>query len=141
VLGGGRYDGLVRELGGPDLTGIGFALGIERLLLVLPSAPSENRCDVFVAPLAVTGLDKALLLQRELRRAGVPVLMDLEGRSFKARMKLANKLGARYVAMLGDDELEAGVWTLRDMAGSTQEPVAEAQVVAELCKRLGVAGE
>ena len=141
VLGGGRYDGLVRELGGPDLTGIGFALGIERLLLVLPPAPSAGRCDIFLAPLAEAGLDKALLLQRELRRAGVPVLMDHEGRSFKARMKLANKLGARYVAILGEEELAAGVWSVRDMAASTQESLGEGQVAAELCKRLGVAGE
>ncbi|HSB61835.1 MAG TPA: histidine--tRNA ligase, partial [Vicinamibacteria bacterium] len=99
VLGGGRYDGLARDLGGPDLCGIGFAVGMERLTMLLPAAGGERRCDVFLMPLAPAALDKALLLQRGLRRAGLSVLMDPEGRSFKSRMKLADKLGARFVAI------------------------------------------
>jgi histidyl-tRNA synthetase len=136
VLGGGRYDGLVRDLGGPDLSGIGFALGMERLVMLLPAAPPSGRCDVFLAPLAAAALDKALLLQRALRRAGVAVLMDPEGRSFKSQMKRADKLGARFVAMLGEDELAKGVWTLRDMAGSAQEQVPEAAVAGYIEERL-----
>ncbi len=103
VLGGGRYDGLVQELGGPDLPGIGFALGMERLVMSVPVAEGEPRCAVFLAPLAAAALDHALAAQKRLREAGVAVLMDYEGRSMKSQMKRADKLGARYVAILGDD--------------------------------------
>jgi histidyl-tRNA synthetase len=136
VLGGGRYDGLVKELGGPDLTGIGFALGLERLVMALPAAEGEPRCDVFLMPLAPSAFDKALLLQHALRRDGVRALLDPEGRSFKSRMKQADKLGARYVAILGDDEIEKGIWTVRDMAGSTQEDVAEGRVLDHLKEKI-----
>lgn len=132
VLGGGRYDGLVKDLGGPDLTGIGFALGLERLVMILAEAKAERRCDVFLAPLAAGGRDKALLLQRELRAAGLSVLMDHEGRGLKSQMKRADKLQARYVALLGDDELAKGVWTVRDMAGSSQESIEDARIAAYL---------
>jgi len=136
VLGGGRYDGLVKDLGGPDLSGIGFALGMERLVMLLPPGPEERRCDVFLAPLVDAALDPALRLQRALRQRGVRVLMDHEGRSFKARMKLADKLGARYVAIIGEDEMKKGVWAIRDMAASTQEEVAADRLVALLEEKL-----
>ncbi len=108
VLGGGRYDGLVKDLGGPDAAGIGFAVGMERLALLLPPREAEPRCDVFLMPLAAAALDRALRLQRELRGAGVAAMLDPEGRSFKSRMKQADKLGARFVAILGDDEMARG---------------------------------
>jgi histidyl-tRNA synthetase len=129
VLGGGRYDGLVKQLGGPDLAGIGFAVGMERLALLLPSRPAEGRCDVFLMPLAAGALDPALKLQRGLREAGVRALLDPEGRSFKSRMKQADKLGARLVAILGEDELARGSWTVRDMARSEQEDVANERIL------------
>jgi histidyl-tRNA synthetase len=136
VLGGGRYDGLVKDLGGPDLCGIGFALGMERLVMLLKEPAPAGRCDVFLAPLTAAGLDKALLLQRNLRRSGVSVLMDSEGRSFKSQMKRADKLGARFVAMLGEDEIRKGVWTLRDMAGSSQEEVRDEALAQHLREKL-----
>jgi len=136
VLGGGRYDGLVKELGGPDLCGIGFAVGMERLIMALPAAQDERRCDVFLMPLAPAAQDKALLLQRALRRAGVSALLDPEGRSFKSRMKLADKLGARFVAILGEDEIKKGAWTVRDMEGSAQEDVPEARVLDHLKEKI-----
>ena len=123
VLGGGRYDGLVKALGGPDLAGIGFAVGLERLTLLLPARGPEARCDVFLLPLAAGALDHALTLQRALRGAGLRALLDPEGRSFKSRMKQADRLGARFAAILGDDEIARGVWSVRDMAGSTQQDV------------------
>jgi histidyl-tRNA synthetase len=136
VLGGGRYDGLVKELGGPDLAGIGFALGLERLVMLLPEAAGDRRCDVFLAPLSGGAFDKALLLQRELRRAGLRVALDHAERGLKARLKLADKLGARFVALLGEDELRGGVWTIRDMRGSSQEAVPEARVAEHLKEKL-----
>jgi histidyl-tRNA synthetase len=132
ILGGGRYDGLVKDLGGPDLAGTGFAVGLDRLVSLVPRTDGEPRCDVFLMPLAAGALDKALRLQRRLREAGLRVLLDPEGRSFKSRMKQADKLGARYAAILGDDELAKGVWTLRDMARSEQRAASEEEILKHL---------
>jgi histidyl-tRNA synthetase len=136
VLGGGRYDGLVRDLGGPDLSGIGFALGMERLVMLLPARPDEPRCDVFLAVLAAGALDRALLAQRALRDAGVRVLMDHEGHGLKSQMKKADKLGARYVAIMGEDELADDVWTVRDMTASSQERVSDVKVAEYLEEKI-----
>jgi histidyl-tRNA synthetase len=132
ILGGGRYDGLVKQLGGPDIAGIGFAIGLERLVSLAPSRGRGPRCDVFLMPLAEGSLDDALRLQKRLRAAGLRVLLDPEGRSFKSRMKQADKLGARYAAILGDDERKKGVWSLRDMARSEQREVTEQQLLDHL---------
>jgi histidyl-tRNA synthetase len=132
VLGGGRYDGLVKELGGPDVAGIGFAVGMDRLALLLPPREAAGRCDVFLMPLTAPALDEALRLQRALREAGVAAMLDPEGRSFKSRMKQADKLGARFVAILGEDEMAKGVLTVRDMARSTQENVPRERALAHL---------
>jgi histidyl-tRNA synthetase len=136
VLGGGRYDGLVRDLGGPDLTGIGFALGMERLVMLLPPAAADRRCDVFVMALSPEALDGALQLQHGLRAAGVSVLMDQDGRGLKSQMKKADKLAARFVALRGEDERARGVWTVRDMGASAQEDVPENEVHERLLERL-----
>ena len=132
VLGGGRYDGLVKDLGGKDAAGIGFAVGMERLALLVPPREAEPRCDVFLMPLAAAALDRALRLQRELRGAGLAAMLDPEGRSFKSRMKQADKLGARFVAILGDDEMARGVYTVRDMARSEQQDVPEEKILDHL---------
>ncbi len=123
VLGGGRYDGLVKELGGPDIPGIGFALGMERLVMLIPPVPVEARSEVFLAPLVPEARDLALRLQRQLRKAGVSAMTDHEGRGLKSQMKRADKLGARFVAILGEDEMAKARWTIRDMKASTQEEV------------------
>jgi histidyl-tRNA synthetase len=136
VLGGGRYDGLVAQLGGPELSGIGWALGMERLVMLLPDTADARRCEVFLAPLVPGALDVALVAQRTLRAAGLRVLMDQEGRGLKSQMKKADKLGARYVAILGQDELAAGRWTVRDMGRGGQEPVADAQLVEYFKEKL-----
>ncbi len=132
VLGGGRYDGLVKELGGPDVAGVGFAVGMDRLALLLPPREAEGRCDVFLMPLTPRALDEALRLQRALREAGLRAMLDPEGRSFKSRMKQADKLGARFVAILGEDEMAKGVLTVRDMARSTQEDVPRERALEHL---------
>ena len=132
LLGGGRYDGLVKALGGPDVPGIGFALGMERLALAMPASPGEGRCDVFLMPLTPSAGDAALGLQKALRGAGLRALMETEGRSFKSRMKMADKLGARFVLLRGDDEIQKGVWAVRDMRGSAQQEVPESRVLEHL---------
>jgi histidyl-tRNA synthetase len=136
VLGGGRYDGLVADLGGPEVPGIGFAAGMERIALAMPVAAAESRCDVFLLPLTEGARDASLLLQRELRGAGLRVLAETEGRSFKAKMKMADKLGARFALIRGEDEAAKGVWAVRDMRGSLQEDVAEARVLEHLKEKL-----
>jgi histidyl-tRNA synthetase len=136
ILGGGRYDGLVKDLGGPDLAGIGFAVGLERLVSLVPPGEPEPRCDVFLMPLVAGALDPALRLQRRLREAGLRVLLDPEGRSFKSRMKQADKLGARFAAILGGDEIARGVWTLRDMARSEQRAATEDEILEHIKGRL-----
>jgi histidyl-tRNA synthetase len=136
VLGGGRYDGLVKELGGPDLTGIGFALGMERLVMLIPAGAGEPRCDAFLAVLVPKAFDRDLLIQHDLREAGVRVLMDHEGRGLKSQMKKADRLGARYVAMMGEDELADDVWTVRDMTTSSQERVSDVKLAEYLEEKI-----
>ena len=146
VLGGGRYDGLVRDLGGPDLCGIGFALGMERLALMLGQAPARPRCAVLVAAPRKGGAEgteafeavapAVLRLQRGLAEAGVPVLLEHNRRSFKATLKLADKLGARFVALRGEDEDARAAWAVRNMAASSQEEVEEERALAYLLEKL-----
>ncbi|HEX5070715.1 MAG TPA: histidine--tRNA ligase [Vicinamibacterales bacterium] len=131
LLGGGRYDGLVRQLGGPDRTGIGFAAGLERLVLALPEgAGAAATPRAFVAAIGDAARDEGLKLLRELRQAGLAASMEFEGRSIKAQMKRADRLGARVTLIIGADELARGDVTLRDMRGSEQRPVRRADVVA-----------
>ena len=125
VCGGGRYDGLVHELGGPAMCGLGFGMGLSRLLLLMEAlgtaTPADPPCDVFFVSVGEKAAVQAQLLAHRLRSAGVSALADTVGRSLKAQMKYADKLGARYTAVLGDDELAKGEVTLRSMAdGNTR---------------------
>src|SRR5439155_219481 len=140
VLGGGRYDGLVKDLGGPDLTAIGFALGLERLVMLLPAAGPEPRCDAFLAVLAPGALDRALLAQQGLREAGVRVLMDHEGRGLKAQMKRADKLGARYVAIMGEYVL-AVIGEVARRSADTVNPKIPTGAVEVLTREIRVLSE
>lgn len=122
VCGGGRYDGLVGELGGPAMPGLGFGIGLERLLMVLEPQgllPADDRRAVYIAPMGDAAAQRAALLCMALRRAGVPAEYDLVGRSLKAQMKYADKAGFAYTAVLGDNELKEGKLRLKDMAGGT----------------------
>ena len=103
--------------------------------MTIPAVDAEPRCAVFLAPLAAGALDHALRLQRALRDAGVTVLMDHEGRGLKSQMKRADKLGARYVAIMGEDELARQQWTVRDMKESTQESLGLDQVAGRSSSR------
>ena len=109
VCGGGRYDGLVEECGGPKAPGVGFGLGMERLLLVLESQnieiPKPIVCDIYFTTAGEKAREKAFELTQTLRAKGISSDMDHVGRSLKAQFKYADKLGARFVGTLGDDEL------------------------------------
>lgn len=134
LLGGGRYDGLVKQLGGPDRPGIGFAAGLERLVLALPEDEGgAASVDAFVVALGDGATwAAARLLARDLRRAGLRVLTDFGGRSSKSQMKRANRSGARHMLIVGDDELAADEVTVKEMATSRQRRAARGAVAAAL---------
>ncbi len=137
LLGGGRYDGLVKSLGGPDRTGIGFAAGLERLVLALPDgAGREAPPRVFVAAIGDEGRADALKILRELRRGGLSAYMELEARSIRAQMKRADRLAARVTVIVGGDELARGEVTLRDMRASEQRAVPRGDIVATVAALL-----
>ena len=131
VLGGGRYDGLAESLGGGHLPGIGFALGVDRLLLASRTLSEwqPRHVGVFVVALGDRARSEALPLVTELRRAGVGADWDLMGRGMKGQMKSADRSGANWAVILGDDELDAGEVTLKDLATGEQQRIARGQLV------------
>ena len=137
---GGRYDGLVRQLGGQDLPGIGFAMGMERLLLLLEQqdgpAPAAAPA-LAVLPIGDGAVALALPLVHRLRADGVAVAADFSGKSLKSQMKQAGKLDVRTVCIIGDDELHKKEAVLRDMASGEQTPVSLAGTMAEIARRIG----
>ena len=136
VCGGGRYDGLVEELGGPATPGIGFGMGIERMLMVQelrgvsPKAP--DLYDAFIVTMGDGARIEGIKLVEELRAAGLKSDLDHAARSMKAQFKYANKVGVKKVVVIAGDELEKGVVKLRDMENSTEEEVARGEIVARL---------
>ncbi|MEJ2090845.1 MAG: histidine--tRNA ligase [Syntrophobacterales bacterium] len=133
VAGGGRYNSLARELGGPDLPALGFAIGEDRLLEVLPQeAGPADKAMVFLAALGDAAKERAFFLLQEIRGQGLPAAMDFEGRSLKAQMSLADRLGANFVVIIGDQELAAGEAPLRRMASGEQEVLPLAELVPAL---------
>src|SRR5512138_253423 len=135
VAGGGRYDGLVETLGGPPTPGIGFALGQERLALLLEqsgrSAP-ERRPEVFFVSADGAGALEALKRGAELRRAGVACDLDPRGGKMKAQFKQAERVGARYALVLGANEVSSGQAKLKDVQTREETPIALADLVARL---------
>ncbi len=139
IGGGGRYDKLAEEVGGRPTPGLGFALGYERCMLVLEAAgvelPRAQRCDLFVACVDDSVRAQAFGLVQACRDAGVVCEMDHQGRSLKSQFKLADKLGAARVAVLGPDELAEGACTLRDM-GTHEEARVKLEDVPEEMHRV-----
>nr|WP_041277558.1 histidine--tRNA ligase [Desulfotalea psychrophila] len=125
---GGRYDGLVEKLGGPvGMPGIGFAIGMERLILLLQQKETEfvaEKLDLFVIGLGDAATKLACILSQDLRGLGVGVAVDYEGRSLKAQMKLANKAGVAATLILGENEIETGKAVLKNMDSQEQCEVA-----------------
>jgi histidyl-tRNA synthetase len=141
ILGGGRYDGLVKHLGGPDRVGIGFAAGIERLVLAMPDDASGSvRRPLFVAAMGEAARESALALLRDLRRAGLEAHMEYEGRSIKSQMKRADRLKAAFALILGDDELASAVVSVKNMSTGEQARVPRGAVV-DHCRALASGGQ
>ncbi|HEX2226355.1 MAG TPA: His/Gly/Thr/Pro-type tRNA ligase C-terminal domain-containing protein, partial [Candidatus Binatia bacterium] len=138
VAAGGRYDGLVQELGGPAIPGLGFALGVERLVLLLRAqqSPEAGGVGLFIVWLGARGRDWAFPLAHRLRQKNLIVELEGETRSLKSQMRRADKLKARAVIIVGDDELEKGKAIFRNMANKQQEEISLANVEQELLRRL-----
>lgn len=139
VLGGGRYDGLIEEIGGPSTPAVGFAAGLERLLLLMeksgasfPAAPAPV---VYIAGMDAACREKAFEIAAVLRRAGVPCEVDHMERSLKAQFKYADKLQAKYTAVIGGDELQEGVMDVKNMSDSSRERVPFADAVGYFAEK------
>ena len=141
VCGGGRYDGLVEQVGGPKCAGIGFGMGTERLIMVMKQQgvqPEPPRLyDAFIVTMGDDARVEGIKLARELRANGIKCDIDHAARSMKAQFKYANKLGAPVVAVIAGDELAQGVVKIKDMAKSEERTIARADVAAEIKKMLG----
>ena len=127
VCGGGRYDGLIEELGGNPTPACGFGLGLERLLLLMEQQktpfPERKKCELYIVSMGDKALETAAQLALSLRQEGIAAEFDVVGRSVKAQMKYANKINASYTVVLGDSELESGKAKLKNMADGSETDI------------------
>jgi histidyl-tRNA synthetase len=141
LLGGGRYDFMVADLGGPQVPAIGFAAGLERLLIASEIAEAEGPVDAVVAPLGEAAARAALVIGRDLRRGGVRCEVDTRSTSLKSKLRRANALAARIAVVLGDSELAENVVQVKDLLGHSEARVARDDVVRDVAARLAAAKE
>lgn len=138
VCGGGRYDGLVEEIGGPKTPALGFAIGIERLLLLMKAQgiefPAENKCDLYIASIGDKATLTAAKLASDVRNYGMHAQFDIVGRSVKAQMKYANKIGAVYTLVIGDSEVESCRAMLKNMASGEELEIKLDSLADELMR-------
>ncbi len=127
VCGGGRYDGLIEQLGGQKTPALGFGMGLERLILTMEKQGCDfmeaKTCDLYIASMGETAADRAMALAMELRDEGYFVEYDLVGRGIKPQMKYADKIGSKFVLVLGDNEIETGEAKLKNMATGEQTDI------------------
>ena len=137
VCGGGRYDGLVELLGGPPTKGIGFAIGEDRLILSLQEsgkAPAQQGRDVYIAWMGERAHATAIRAAKDLRKAGFSVELPPVEQKFGKALGQADKLGAKYALILGDNEVSEGLWTLKTLADSSQAKYTESDLIEHLRK-------
>lgn len=136
VCGGGRYDHLIEELGGPPIPGVGFGLGIERLLMVMEASgayfPPDEGVEVFIAVMGDRAKAFGLKLCREMRQKGIVAEMDTLARNIKGQFKYADRLHAKYTLIIGDNEIDKGVVSVKDMANSSQKEVRIEDIYREI---------
>lgn len=141
LCGGGRYNGLVQEMGGPETPGIGFAFSIERLLSALEAEkielPIEKKVDCFIVSLGEAAQDYSVKLVNDLRLNGISAEKDYSGRKAKGQFKAADRVHAKYVAVLGEDELNNNQIALKDMETGEQQTIALPELVTALQSKLG----
>jgi histidyl-tRNA synthetase len=131
ILGGGRYDGLVAELGGPSIPGLGFAMGIERMILLLPERlGAGSGFDVALVSLGSDGAQAAVEMAQRLRGAGLTVISPVTQRPMGAQLRRADKVGARFAVFVGADEIAAGRFGVKNLRSGDQEPMDEATIIA-----------
>ena len=134
VCGGGRYDGLMEQLGGPSLPGIGFGMGITRIILAMKESGALDieapKPLLYIAPMGTPARIKAMEIVSSLRNIGIYAECDICARSLKAQMKYADKIGARYTLIIGDSELESGRAQLKCMESSTQEEIEIDKIIS-----------
>ena len=130
ICGGGRYDNLIEGCGGPAMGGVGFGLGLERLIMMLGEPKNVKTPDVYIGGMGNEGFIKAQALANELRREGIAADADIVGRGVKAQMKYADKTGARFLIIIGDNELAAGSVNVKNMltGEQTEKPFGELAV-------------
>ncbi|MDY2713362.1 MAG: histidine--tRNA ligase [Candidatus Faecivivens sp.] len=143
ICGGGRYDGLLGSLGGADQPGIGYAMGVERLLMVMKAQgieiPAPAPCDLYIGSMGEEASVKALGLAASLREEGFSAECDIIGRSVKAQMKYADKIGARYSMILGDNELAENKAKIKNMAtGETSEVALDDETLTRFFYDAGI---
>jgi histidyl-tRNA synthetase len=135
VAAGGRYDGLISELGGPQIPGIGFAIGVERVALLLAEKEFVRRPELFIAAMGEKSHAEAFRLMTALQRGGAAVELDYEGKSLKSQMRRADKFKSRFTLIIGEDELIRGTAPLKNMDGGTQAEVPlDAAMILKLIK-------
>jgi histidyl-tRNA synthetase len=141
VCGGGRYDGLIEQLGGSPQPAIGFGAGIERLMLLMDNSgvpfPEEERPVIYIAGMDDESRKKAFMIANKLRGEGISAEIDHMGRSVKAQFKYADKLGAKFVATIGESELESGEVEIKKMADGSREKVKFENIYTYLKKEIG----
>jgi histidyl-tRNA synthetase len=132
VAAGGRYDGLVEALGGTAIPGTGFAIGVDRLALALEATKFVSQADAALVALGDAAMRRAMTLAAEMRASGLRVELLSPGRGLKALLRRADRIGARYAVIIGDNELGRGTAMLRDLKTSTQSEVAQSDLIAAL---------
>ncbi|MGD2294223.1 MAG: histidine--tRNA ligase [Candidatus Aminicenantes bacterium] len=136
ILGGGRYDEMMKDFGGPDICGTGFAMGLERLLEVVPGV-EEMRKFLYLAYLGVEAKRTGMRLARYFRSEGIETLMEFRDRNLKNQMGRANKLGASWVLIVGEDEVRRGSYQLKTMATGYQVEGTEKDILDRIRKKPG----
>ena len=139
LLAGGRYDNMLKSLGGPQIPAIGCGMGLERILLALGEDPVPREAPCFIAPLGEKATLSALKLTRELRDAGVVSVLDGRGNSMKSMLRRADGLGARVCIVIGESEVEQDQVQIKDLAAHSQEQVPRAEAVARIVSTIAAA--
>jgi histidyl-tRNA synthetase len=135
LCGGGRYDDLIKELGGPSLPSVGVAMGIERALIVMEAEGvlfAESPTDVFIVSAGEEFAKDVQALARQLRGAGISTVYDIDGRSMKSQLRQADKSGARQAVIIGEDEVKGGFYTVRDLSTSEQRQVPMQELIGQI---------